>query len=180
MYRKSTRTFLFLFTFAILFSQSSFAQKKIRRSGEGQKTLTYDLGASVGSYNGNSYSELTFGLNAYLTDFMIWRNALFTRFGSNIDSVTGLDTSIRFFYDSRPEAGSLGITLFAGPGYRISAEKNSAFFAEGGAVLKVVGLSLGGGMKSMIYTNPGKDSKGVDLPKSDTIYFIILAGGGVF
>jgi len=179
----SLKNFLHLWVIGVMsffLISSAEAQRKIKRSSESTKTFTYDLGASVGSYNGNSYSEITLGLNAYLNDFLIWRNALFNRFGTGVDSASGLDTSMRFFYDSRPEPGGVGFTVFAGPGYRISSEKNSAFFAEGGAVLKAAGLSIGGGVKSMIYANPGRDSQGVDLPKSDTVYFIILAGGGVF
>lgn len=179
MHFKLIQKVIILFLTAFI-STECLAQKRVQRSSDSQKTFTYDLGASVGSYNGNSYTELTLGLNAYLSDFLIWRNSLFSRFGSKIDSASGLDTSMRFFFDSRSAPGSLGVVLFAGPGYRISNEKNSAFFAEGGVVLKAAGLSLGAGVKSMIYTNPGKDSTGVDLPKTDTIYFIILAGGGVF
>jgi hypothetical protein len=157
-------------------------QRRGRRStpAESSRRFTYDLGASTGTYNSYSYSEITIGLNYYLTNFLIWRNALFTRMGSGIDSASGLDTSARFFFDSQGGPGDFGFALFAGPGYRISNEKNSAFFAEGGAILKLGGLNIGGGVKSMIYSNPGKDSRGNDLPKSDNILFIILGGGGSF
>jgi hypothetical protein len=164
----------------LLASHSAKAQKRMRRSAETTHRMTYDLGASTGTYNSYSYSEITVGLNYYLTNFLIWRNALFTRMGTGVDSASGIDTSARFFFDSQGEPGDFGFALFAGPGYRISNEKNSAFFAEGGAILKLGGLNIGGGVKSMIYANPGKDSRGNDLPKSDNILFIILGGGGSF
>jgi hypothetical protein len=47
--------------------------------------------------------------------------------------------------------------------------------------MKTGGLALGGGFKSVYYTNPGKKSDGVtDKPKQDTIVFIMLGAGGAF
>ena len=140
--------------------------------------ISYDLGASSGSYNGYSYSEVNLGLNLSLSDSFVWRNSIFNRFGSNADSTLGLDTSLRYVFDSRPEAGEIGFHFFAGPGYRISNEKNTAAFAEAGATLRAGGLAMGLGVKSLYYNNPGKRSDGTELPKSDTELFIILAGGG--
>jgi hypothetical protein len=167
---------------AIVFaSPFCWAQKRHRSSPPSNPYLfTYDLGASFGNYNNSSYTEITLGLNWYLREFLIWRNAVFTRFGSMIDSVTGLDSSVRFVFDTRTQGSGLGLTLFAGPGYRFANANNSAYFAEAGGVLHAGGLSLGGGVKNLYYTNPGVDKNGAELPKTDQIIFIILAGGGAF
>jgi hypothetical protein len=161
-------------------SSEASAQRRARRAApsEASTHLSYDIGASTGSYNGLSYSEVTLGLNWYFWGRLAWRNAVFTRFGSQSDSVLGLDTSLRYSYDSQSEPGELGWTFFGGPGYRIASEKYSGAFIEGGAVIRFGGLSLGAGVKSLNYTNPGKAADGSDLPKSDTVIFIILAGGG--
>lgn len=169
---------------SLFFIQPALAERKIYkkadRPAESHLRFTYDLGASMGTYNGYSYSEVTLGLNYYLNSFIIWRNALFSRFGSNANSAAGLDTSIRFQFNSFSEVGDYGLTLFVGPGFRLSSEKYTGYFGEGGLVLKLQGLHIGGGVKSMIYTNPGRDANGAVLPTTDTIIFLILGGGGAF
>jgi hypothetical protein len=162
---------IFVFSFLIFFE--ALAQRAYRRVSPSRSLMTYDIGASSGTYNDEAYSEITFGINWYFLGPIAWRNAVFNRFGSRIDSVLGLDTSLRYTYDSQPEPGEIGFAFFGGPGYRIANERNSAFFAEAGAVFKIASLSLGMGIKSMSYTNPGSN------PKTDNILFIILAGGGV-
>jgi hypothetical protein len=142
--------------------------------------MSYDIGASTGSYNSYSYSEVTLGLNWYLFDNFIWRNAAFTRFGSQSDSTLGVDSSFRFIFDSKPDRDDMGFTIFGGPGYRVSSEKYSGPFLEAGALLKFGGLSIGGGVKSISYTSPGKNADGTDNPKTDSVLFIIIAGGGAF
>lgn len=166
----------------ILGISSAWAQKRYRATptGENKAHMTYDLGASTGSYNGYSYSEITLGLNWYVTDYFVWRNAAFSRFGSQVDSALGVDTSLRFIYDTKADRDSVGVTVFGGPGFRLSSEKYSGYFLEGGALLKFGGLSLGGGIKSITYTSPGKKADGTDNPKTDSVLFIILAGGGAF
>ena len=160
------------------FSLNAFAQKKKNLKPQVNYNITYDLGAATGNHGSRPYNEINIGLNWYLTENLNWRNAFFSRFGSGT-SVTGLDTSLRYEIRGQSEDG-LGYSFFAGPGYRVSTSENSALFFEAGAVFKVGGLSLGGGVKSMFYYNPGKDSNGADLPKQDTSYFLILSGGGVF
>jgi hypothetical protein len=143
-------------------------------------TATYDLGLSTGNYSDHSYTEIQGGLNWYLLDSVAWRNALFTRFGSEIDSASGLDTSLRYVYNSPRDERGFGVGFFAGPGYRISNKENSGLFGEAGATVKAGGFAIGGGVKSISYSSPGKDSRGVELSKSDTVVFLILAGGGAF
>lgn len=166
----------------ILGASSAWGQRRSRvaPTGETRSHMTYDLGASTGSYNGYSYSEITLGLNWYMSDYLVWRNAAFSRFGSQVDSALGVDTSLRFIYDTKADRDSVGVTVFGGPGYRLSSEKYSGYFLEGGALLKFGGLSLGGGIKSITYTSPGKKADGTDNPKTDSVLFIILAGGGAF
>lgn len=152
-------------------AQASWAQSD-------KPTFTYDIGASSGSNNGKSYSEIQLGLNWFMNEYVIWRNAAFTRFGSEIDSSAGLDTSIRLNYDMQTESGGLGLGVFGGPGYRISDKENSGIFGEAGIKVRAGGLALGVGVKSITYNSPGRAPDGTAFDKRDTTVFIIIAGGG--
>lgn len=145
---------------------------------QAQAQLSWDLGASTGSYNSKTYSEVNLGLNWFLQDYLVWRNAGFARFPQDEDSYTGLDTSLRLQHYAATDSGTFGIGFFGGPGYRISKAEASAAFVEAGVHFKLGGLSLGGGVKAFSYTNPGKDSLGRSLPREDTVFFLILSGGG--
>lgn len=127
------------------------------------------MGASSGSINGVSYSEISLGLNWFfsnpLSEKISWRNAVFNRFGSQTETVVGLDTSLRYNYDSHPEPGQLGVSFFLGPGYRLAKEPLSGAFAEGAVTFRMAGLNLGVGFKAM---------------QKDTSTFILLGGGGSF
>lgn len=143
-----------------------------------QKTLTYDIGAALGNYGGKSYTELNLGLNWYINNNLNWRNALYSRVGSDNNN-SGLDSSIRFETRSTSEDGTYGSHFFAGPGIRASNTSNTGFFGEAGASFKLGGLVLGGGVKAIYYSSPGKDSVGSNLPNNDTTFFLIIGGGGV-
>jgi hypothetical protein len=161
---------------------NSVSQAQSRRSVKQQDSFhhwTYDLGASTGSYNGNNYTELNLALNWNFSEYMTWRNSVFSRFGSNMDSVLGLDSSARLTLSSMGDSG-LGIKFFIGPGYRFSNSDNSAVFGETGLTIQVAGLSVGAGMKGLYYSKPGKNADGTDKPKTDSNIFLILAGGGAF
>lgn len=161
-----------------LFSGSAIAQKRFYRQPRTRPTLTYDLGVAFGSYNNDSYTEITLGFNYKLLENILWRNAAFSRMG-NVENIFGVDTSLRYVHDTDGMGGP-SFHFFAGPGYRISNEKNSGPLIEGGVVMKSGGLSVGGGFKSVFYNNPGKKSDGTELPKRDTILFVILGAGGAF
>ncbi|MBX2994591.1 MAG: hypothetical protein KF681_07210 [Bdellovibrionaceae bacterium] len=168
---------IMILMFCLSLPAASWAQRRASGSStSGGSRLTYDLGASTGSYGGYSYSEINLGLNWYFADWMSWRNAVFTRQGKE-QNTTGLDTSLRFEYNAVGE--DFGVKAFAGPGYRFASKSLSAAFAEAGLVFKLGGLSIGAGAKTMMYQNPGEDSSGGTLPKQDTSYFLILGGGGV-
>lgn len=144
-----------------------------------QAALSWDLGGSVGSYGGKSYSEINLGLNWQLKDYFVWRNAVFGRFPNGGDSIYGLDTTARFQTYAESEGGTFGVGFFGGPGYRFSAIDYTAAFLEGGLIMKLGGLNIGGGVKQFYYSNPGLNSAGQRLPNSDTVVFLILSGGGV-
>ncbi len=159
----------------LFFSLTSFAQKRAPSASDddgrgGYPKFTLDLGVSLGSYGETNYTEASLGLNTYFMDWFIWRNAGFGRFASGIDDVYGLDSSLRAV--GRMGTSALGLTAFAGPGYRTVNKGDNAPFAEAGVILRLGGFSLGGGAKVLYYS-----SREGDLPKRDTIYFIILAGG---
>lgn len=140
--------------------------------------LSYDLGGSSGSYGNQTYTEINLGLNWYVVDWLNWRNAVFTRFGSNIDSVTGLDSSLRLTYTAESQDGGLGFQAFAGPGFRFASANNNAALAEAGVLLRLGGLVIGGGARALSYLETRTDSLNRTLPKEETQVFLILGGGG--
>lgn len=161
-----------------------WAQRKslptIKNVPQSSKQFTYDLSASSGTTNGNNYSEVNLGLNWYLTEWLNWRNSIFSRFGSNIKSVSGLDSSIlagtQVFSDDR----MFGVQAYIGPGVRLASEKNTAATADAGVIFTLAGLKLGVGAKALQYFETREDSSGGSLPKSESQYYIVLAGGGGF
>ncbi len=166
--------FSFFLTVMIIFASSmSFAQGARRAAPVVQDypKFTLDLGVSVGSYSGVSYTEANLGLNTYFADWFIFRNAAFGRFASGLDDVYGLDSSARFV-GRLGEGSRVGLTAFAGPGYRMVNRGDNAPFAEAGTLLRLGGFSIGGGAKVLFY-NSSLEGR----PASDTIYFLILAGG---
>lgn len=143
------------------------ASKPARDSSPfGLHALTFDFGLSGGSVGGVSYAEANLGLNAYFAEWLAWRNAIFGRFPQTGQTTYGLDTSLR---------GILNVpflTAFAGPGYRFVTEGGSAPLVEGGVVLKLGILAIGGGVK-VVMTSWSKSGA-----QNDTQYFVILGGGG--
>src|SRR5437868_4515484 len=87
-------------------------------------TFTYDISASSGTENNNSYSELKINLNWFVTDWLNWKNGVFTRFGSNIQNVNGLDSALLATFDASTDDRSLGVQAFAGPGVRMASADN--------------------------------------------------------
>lgn len=138
--------------------------------GFGFDRVTYDIGLSAGSAGGRSYTEAALGLNAFFFKYFAWRNALWGRFADQTGNVYGIDTSLRGAYSMGNRAG--GFTLFGGPGFRLPSKGDSAPFAEGGLVVRLAGLSLGAGVKSIL--NSWVRTNG----ENDVQYFLILAGGG--
>lgn len=168
---------VFIFSTATTWARS---MPTMRTLPSAHPTFTYDMSGSSGTQNGVSYSEIKLGLNWYVTDWLNWRNALFTRFGSNIKSVNGLDSSLLATYDLRNDSDTLGVQAFVGPGVRIASEDNNAATATAGVIFTLGGIRLGGGAQYLSYFKTRKDAEGLDLPKSDTQYFIVIAGGGSF
>jgi hypothetical protein len=132
--------------------------------------MTFDLGASGGSYENKDYMEINLGVNAYVSEYLAWRNAFFGRFQSGVDNLYGLDSSMRAILGL--DLGIAGISAFAGPGFRFVTKGNHVPFLEGGAIIKVGPFSIGGGVKSLVYNVINRERT------NDIQYFFILAGGG--
>ena len=165
------KSFIILCGLVLIPFSSSFAQGK---------EFNYDLSAASGRYNDVSYSEINVGLNWNFTDWWTWRNALFYRFGTSIDSTTGLDTSLRFGNYFATDSGTFGFDFFVGPGLRFANNNSNAIFGEAGVGFKVAGIYLGMGAKSLYYTQTRMTTSGSELPKNDTQVFLIFGGGGSF
>jgi hypothetical protein len=142
--------------------------------------MSYDLGGSSGTINNASYTELHLGLNSFVMEWLNWRNALFTRFGTGVDSVSGLDSSLLATFSAMTSGKGLGFQIFAGPGVRLATANNNAALAEAGLMLRLGGLEIGGGARYLSYLNTRTDSLGAPMSKDETQYFLIFGGGGSF
>ena len=156
------------------FSSASYAASLSNRP------LTYDLSGGVGSYNGNSYTELDLGLNWWVQDWLNWRNSIFTQFGSTINTVYGLDTALLLEGSLYTESRGFGVDVFAGPGLRFANEDSNGAFAKAGLVFNLGGLRIGGGAQVTHYYTTRTDKNDIKLPDDEVQYFIILSGGGSF
>jgi hypothetical protein len=143
-----------------------------------QAQLTYDVGGTSGSSNGTSYSELNLGLNWQFSDYFTWRNAFFHRNVVGQNSVSGIDSSLRYIWSWSSESENLGFKFFAGPGYRFASENNAALLTEAGVGFKFFGIGLGLGVKSLFYQDPGSDSAGKKRESNDVSYFVTISGSG--
>lgn len=171
----------------LVFSQSLLAQKRYsyptaRGSGvatSSGSSVTYDVSASFGNYNNATYNEINLGLNWLLSDYLNWRNSLFNRFGENITSVSGLDSSLRLQTTVSSDEETFGLHAFLGPGVRLASDNWNAYFGEAGLVFKLGGLKIGAGIKAMTYVDHRKDKSNKELPQNDQQVFLILSGGGI-
>lgn len=133
--------------------------------------VTYDIGASSGKdTNDRTYSEVNVGLNLQKS-FVEWRNAVFGRFISGQENIYGLDTSLHGVLEDQ-SGETIGYRFFAGPGYRFVTKGDNLPFAEAGLVVRLGGISVGGGAKAFFNELVDKNQK------NETQYFIILGGGG--
>lgn len=140
--------------------------------------LTYDISASQSQQNGRTYQEINLGLNWFLSDWLVWRNSGFQRQAQQEDTVYGLDSSLRLQQEFMSEDRVFGLKVFGGPGVRVASEKSNAYFAEAGLGLRLGGLQIGAGIKSLQYSETRTDSEGNSLPKTENQIFITLSGSG--
>lgn len=129
-----------------------------------QGDIYFDIGAGSGTTGKDSvsYSEIDFGINYFLYNHLDWRNALFARFPTTGSTGYGLDTSGRFI--GRVDLfNSLGITGYAGPGFRFQTKDLSAPLLEAGVIFHFPALSAGLGYKSIlnswVQTNAPNDNQ---------------------
>jgi hypothetical protein len=146
----------------------------------GKPIFSYDVSGGTGSYNGNTYTEVHLGLNWPVYDWLNWRNALFTRFGSTIDTIYGLDSSLLLQKDFYTQGRGAGIEFSLGPGVRMANENNNAVFGQAGITFALAGIRLGVGAQALHYFATRIDKENTKLPEDEVHYFITLSGGGVF
>ena len=164
----------FLFSIVILFQTFTFAAV-----GDSDSRFTYDISGSQSTRDGKSYQELNLGLNWFLQDWLIWRNSAFQRQGQNIDTIYGLDSSMRLQKEWLNDSRSLGFKIFGGPGLRAASSDSNAYFGEAGVGIRLGGIMLGAGVKSLRYFSTRKDKDGMTLPKDENQVFLTISGGGV-
>jgi hypothetical protein len=166
----------FLFFALLFFHTSLFAFS----SKESDSRFTYDISGSQSRVDGRSFQEINLGLNWYLQDWLVWRNAAFQRQGDTIDTVYGLDSSLRLQEEWLTDNRVFGVRAFAGPGVRLASSDSNAEFAEAGIGFKLGGVTLGVGAKALHYFQTRKDNNDVTLPKDENQIFLTIAGGGFF
>lgn len=162
------------FIFLFFFSSLTFS-----KNSDSDSRFTYDVSGSQSTQNGNRYQEINIGLNWFLQDWLIWRNAAFQRQGDNTDSIYGVDTSLRLQQEWLNESRSLGFKIFGGPGARIASSDSNAYFGEAGVGIRLGGLMLGAGIKSLKYFSTREEKDGTKLPKDENQVFFTISGGGV-
>ncbi len=181
------RLFL-IFLSQIIFAMGAEAQIDSRRASrpstsdptQEKSFVDVDLGASAGSSNGQSFSEINLGVNLNFTEWLTWRNSAFKRFSSaRNQDFAGLDSTVRLISTTEFDTGVF--RMFGGAGYRFASpsEKN-AMVAEAGLGLSLGGFGIGGGAKYLRYDKAQVDSSGFTAKRDDLIYFITLAGGSSF
>lgn len=138
-----------------------------------QAQFSFDVGYSLGSSNGESYSEFNLGVNYAVNEFMAWRNSAFHRSFSNdqIDSRYGLDTSLQFTQALQIDEQNQ-FKLFGGPGWRFISEGKQPPFADAGIELSLYPIRFRAGAKVIL--NKVVDSA-ID---NETQYFISFSGSG--
>lgn len=145
-----------------------------------QSRMSYDLTGSSGTRDGESFSEIHLGLNWFVEEWLNWRNSLFTQFGTDINTVYGLDSAALFNWQAYTQGRGLGIELFAGPGLRFANENSNAVFGKAGVTFGLGGLRIGGGVQAFHYFEDRTDKNNFVLNKDEVQYFITLSGGGSF
>ena len=168
--KKIILAFIFLVNYQI-------AQAAASSKSQEKPFVDVDLGFASGSYNGSSYSEINLSVNLNFTEWLTWRNSGFRRSASNQDKeIIGLDSTMRLISTNHFDGGL--VRLFGGAGYRFanSSDKN-ALIGEGGLGVQVGRFGLGVGGKYLKYDKTQYDSKGLELPNSDMIYFVSVSGG---
>ena len=142
--------------------------------------ITGDIGGSTGNNNGVTYQEVHLGVNLNFTDWLTWRNSGFQRTGDKIETITGLDSTLRLVL--RTKLGQSGsFNFFLGPGYRwTSKEINNAVVGEAGIGANFGGFGLSGGAKYLKYDKPRVNSDGEPLKNEDVNYFINISGNTSF
>lgn len=147
-------------------------------SEKSESRLTYDISGSQSQMNGRTYQEINLGVNWFWQDWLIFRNSAFQKQAQQEDTVYGLDSSLRLQQEFQSEDRVFGFKIFGGPGVRIASEKSNAYFGEAGVGLRLGGLNLGAGIKSLQYAETRTDSSGNRLPKTENQIFITLSGSG--
>lgn len=140
--------------------------------------FSYDVSGSSGSKNGSSYSEIHLGLNYKTNDWFNWRNSLFTQWGTNTDTIYGVDSSALFSYKMINKSNTAGFEVYVGPGIRVATEKANALTGKGGIAINLAGLRVGGGVQYLRYVDERFNRDGGSLGKDDTQVFITISGGG--
>ncbi|MFP5518462.1 MAG: hypothetical protein ACLGGX_01060 [Bdellovibrionia bacterium] len=161
--------------FAVFFLSSTFFTNA---SLAEDSKWTYDVRASSGTQNNRTYNEIHLGLNWSFSEFLTWRNSVFTRSGDQTKTVNGLDSSLLLSYDKTSKDNKFGFGAYVGPGVRLASDKYSAATGEAGIKIRLGGLQFGVGAKHLRYFDTRKDVDGVSLPKDENQLFITLSGGG--
>jgi hypothetical protein len=134
--------------------------------------FSLSLSVATGSTDHQNYAEAHLGLGYYFMRWLEFQNSLFTTLGGEL-SYSGLDSSLRGVLKACLTP-AFRVHAFGGPGYRFISKGTNVPFVEAGLITGILGFSIGGGVKSFLYSSI--DSR----DNNENQYFLILSGGTSF
>lgn len=129
--------------------------------------MSSDLILGFGAYDERTYTEITLGQNWFFSKQWNWRNAAFVRFGDDINSLGGLDSTLRFHEWLRLFFDPKNLNSYVGAGLRGATQNHSGGILETGLGIPVGKFYFGIGFKFVGSFSERKDKYGVKLPSSD-------------
>jgi hypothetical protein len=115
------------------------------------KRLRLDLGASGGSFSGQTFIEVAGGLEYFMMERLSWRNALFYRLNRLLSDIYGFDSSARG--NGNLSLGALKLRGIIGAGFRFATSGQEAPFLEVGGFARLSAFELGFMLKYLVPIN---------------------------
>ncbi len=115
------------------------------------KRLRLDLGGAGGSLSGQSFIEVSGGLEYFMMERLSWRNAVFYRLNRLLNDVYGLDSSARG--NGNLALGPLKLRGILGAGFRFATGGQESPFLEVGGFARLSEFELGFMLKYLVPLN---------------------------
>jgi hypothetical protein len=113
------------------------------------KRFSIDIGGSSNFSGTSGAYEANLGINFFILEWLVFRNAPFYRMQTGLSAQYGLDSSLQGRYSVQVIEG-VTPNVQLGAGYRLINSGTSAPFFEGGAGINVKGLQVGATAKLLL------------------------------